>query len=301
MSTSVFLTGSTGLIGASVLQVIAKNPKYVVTVLVRSEQKAVKIAELLPGVKTVVGSLDDAALLTETAANSDVVLQIAAFHVPGTTALLAGAKKRFEATGKAPIFINTSGTGIWADLGANGAAPSRKVTKDTDSDLVQTFIELPHTPPTMVGLEAAAAGYVKVFTVYPSTVWGEPSGPLFDSGVAHVGSIQVPMLIKESIGRGQGGVVGEGLNVWNHVHIDDTTDFYIYTEILHAKGKSASSVPTQFKQEEFAANSFLFFFGTNSTTEAPRSRSIGWAPKYTTDDFYPAVPKEVDAVLAGKR
>lgn len=75
----------------------------------------------------------------------------------------------------------------------------------------------------------------------------------------------------------------------------------VYTEALHARGKSSSSEPSKFKQEEFNANSFIFFFGTNSTTESPRSRSIGWAPKYTTDDFYDDVPKEVDAVLSGRR
>ncbi|VDC07324.1 unnamed protein product [Peniophora sp. CBMAI 1063] len=322
------------LIGASVLQAIAKDPNYIVTALVRSEEKATKITELLPGVKTIVGSLDDAELLTETACKSDVVLQMAAFHLAGIGAPLEGAKKRVEATGKAPIFINTSGTGIWAHIAANGAPPLGKVTRYTDTDLVETFIDLPHTPPTKAVIEAAAAGYAKAFTSYPSTVWGEPAGPLSDSGVAHIGSIQVPAVVKASIGRGQGGVVGEGLNVWNHVHIADTTKFYVLlpakavdgsapsraaegryilenglyqylkpaqidTEALRARGKSASSKLSKFKQE-FDASSFLFFFGANSTTASPRSRSISWAPKYTTEDFYDSVPKEVD-VLSGKR
>ncbi|KZV76064.1 NAD(P)-binding protein [Peniophora sp. CONT] len=335
MPISIIFTGATGLIGASVLQIISKDPKYDITVLTRSEEKAQKIVEL-SGVKTIVGSLEDTELLTSTAANSDVVFHIAdAFHIPATNAFLAGAKKRFEATGKAPIYIHTSGTGIWADIAANGAAPSGKVTKDTDSDLVATYNALPHTAPAKIVQEAAVAGYVKTFTIYPSTIWGEPKGPFFESGLAHVGSIQLPMAIKASLGRGQGGVVGEGLNVWNHVHIVDVAVFFatllakavdgsapsgaveghyiiengtyqyfklaqIYTEALYAKGKSSSPEPTKFAQEELEAIPFLFALGSNSTTAGPRARSLGWAPKYTTEDFYAWVPKEVDAAISGK-
>ncbi|KZV75323.1 NAD(P)-binding protein [Peniophora sp. CONT] len=334
MSTSVFLTGPTGLIGASVLQIISKDSKYDITALVRSEEKAKKVAEL-SGVKTVVGSLEDTELLTQKASEFDVVLQIAdIFNLPATTALLAGAKKRFEATGKAPIHIHTSGTGIWADLGSNGGAPSGKVTKDTDSDLVETYNGLPHNPPSSAVAAAGKEGYVKTFIVYPPTIWGEPTGPFFESGLAHVGSIQTPLAVKTSLGRGQGGVVGEGLNVWNHVHISDTASFYAtllsksvdgsapsgpeghyiveageyqykkfaetYTKALHAAGKSASPEPTKFEQKEFEAIGFLFILGTNATTAGPRARSLGWTPKYTTEDFYAWLPKEVDAAIAGK-
>lgn len=74
----------------------------------------------------------------------------------------------------------------------------------------------------------------------------------------------------------------------------------VYTEALHAKGKSASTKPTTFTQEELDAVPFLFSLGSNSTTASPRARSLGWVPKYTTEDFYAAVPKEVDTVVSGK-
>ncbi|KZV61170.1 NAD(P)-binding protein [Peniophora sp. CONT] len=331
---SVFFTGATGLQGASVLQLICKNPKYDITALVRSEEKAKKVRELA-GVKTLVGSLEDAELMTSTAAKHDVVVQIAdIFNLPGTAALLAGAKRRFEVTGRAPIHIHTSGTGIWADLGAAGNAPSGKITKDNDHDLTAHFNGLPHNAPATAVVEAGKAGYVKTYTVYPPTVWGAPSGPFFESGLAHVGSIQLPLSIKTSIARGQGGIVGDGLNVWNHAHIADVADFFAlllskavdgfapsgpfdghyivengeyqykkfaqtYTKALHAKGKSASPEPTKFEDQEFQAIGFLFILGTNATCEGPRARSLGWKPKYTTDDFYAWIPREVDAAIAG--
>ena len=40
-------------------------------------------------------------------------------------------------------------------------------------------------------------------------------------------SIQVPLLIKAAIGRGQAGMVGKGHAYWPDVHIDDQADLYI--------------------------------------------------------------------------
>ena len=73
-----------------------------------------------------------------------------------------------------------------------------------------------------------------------------------------------------------------------------------YTKALHAAGKSASPEPTKFEQKEFEAIGFHFILGTNATTAGPRARSLGWTPKYSTDDFYAWVPKEVEAAIAGK-
>ena len=73
-----------------------------------------------------------------------------------------------------------------------------------------------------------------------------------------------------------------------------------YTKALHAAGKSASPEPTKFEDKEFQAIGFLFILGTNATCEGPRTRSLGWKPKYTTDDFYAWIPHEVDAAIAGK-
>ena len=44
---------------------------------------------------------------------------------------------------------------------------------------------------------------------------------LFDSGIAKKYSQQLPNLIKASLGRGQGGMVGKGLNLWPNVDIDE--------------------------------------------------------------------------------
>ena len=60
-------------------------------------------------------------------------------------------------------------------------------------------------------------GYAKTYIILPSTIYGTPSNALTKAGLQNTHSIQLPFLIKASIGRGQGGVVGKGAAKWNHV------------------------------------------------------------------------------------
>jgi hypothetical protein len=64
-------------------------------------------------------------------------------------------------------------------------------------------------------------GYVKTYIVLPSTIYGVASGKLVDLGIQHSHSQQLPGLIKIGLSRGQAGMVGEGKNIWPHVHIDE--------------------------------------------------------------------------------
>ena len=42
---------------------------------------------------------------------------------------------------------------------------------------------------------------------------------------------------------------------------------------------------------------FGYYFGTNSRARANHSRSLGWKPKYTTDDFIKSIKPEVASLL----
>ena len=64
-------------------------------------------------------------------------------------------------------------------------------------------------------------GYVKIYLVLPSTIYGIAAGTLVEKGIQNPHSIQVPALIRASLGRGQAGMVGQGLNFWPDVDIDD--------------------------------------------------------------------------------
>ena len=70
-----------GYIGGSVLQAIVAHPKadtFDIIALVRNEAKAKAIEKVL-GIKTIIGSLEDDALLTEYSAKADVVYQNVSF------------------------------------------------------------------------------------------------------------------------------------------------------------------------------------------------------------------------------
>ena len=66
-------------------------------------------------------------------------------------------------------------------------------------------------------------GYVKTYIILPSTIYGLASNKLVDRGIQNPHSIQIPALIDASLSRGQGGMVGQGKNIWPNVHIDDGT------------------------------------------------------------------------------
>jgi hypothetical protein len=65
--------------------------------------------------------------------------------------------------------------------------------------------------------------YVRVYIVIPSTIYGIATGKLVELGVQNAHSIQVPALVDASLARGQGGMVGEGKNLWPNVHVEDGT------------------------------------------------------------------------------
>ncbi|KZV72604.1 NAD(P)-binding protein [Peniophora sp. CONT] len=331
--TTVFLTGATGYLGGATLQLLMQNPDLVISALVRDKDKAAKLETL--GVKVILGSLDDAALMKAEAAKADAIVQGASHeHIGGVSALLKGARARFEQTGKQPIFIQTSGTAAFAKVDAMGEYTSERVLSDTDPDLFDFKNTLSHHVVNDALIAADAEGYVRTYIVYPSIICGTLKGPLVDAGISHAYSFAITWSIKLSIERGQGAMLGKGLNRWPTAHIDDTAKLYQllferglaneaphgaqgiyvaengefsfgdaakrYTAVLHAHGKSAKAEPESFTADEIEIQPFLSFLGTDVRMTADRARKLGWNPLYGTSDFYESVQEDVEAVLAGK-
>ena len=75
----------------------------------------------------------------------------------------------------------------------------------------------------------------------PSTIYGIATGKLVDLGIQNIHSELIPGLIKVSLARGQGGMVGEGKNIWSHVHIDESKCLF---NVLHKRSyQRARSFP----------------------------------------------------------
>lgn len=152
-------------------------------------------------------------------------------------------------------------------------------------------------------------------------------------GVQNPSSVQIPMLIRAGLLKGQGGVVGKGENIWPNVHIDDVSDLYIVVyenalsgkaahgreglhfaengehkmydvskavaQALYELGKGRSPEPEPFTDEDY--NRFgrenLEYLGTNSRCRGRRGRLLGWKPKYTAEDMFKSIKPEVEYVI----
>ncbi|KAJ3566140.1 hypothetical protein NP233_g7179 [Leucocoprinus birnbaumii] len=321
----VFITGATGYIGASVLERLQNHPdakNFEITALIRSQQKAEGFKKF--GINAVVGSFNDAKLLEDLTADADIVFDtVDADALEAARIMLRGFKRKFEATGKAPIFIHTSGTGVLTDDAA-GLRATEVVWDDANPDQIEQLPPTaPHRDVDLEIIEADRQGYVRAYLITPATIYGLASGKFVDAGLSNKHSIQVPALITASLERGQAGMVGKGVNIWPNVHIDDVADLYIDVynaikanpegtghgregfyfglngehtllevseelgRVLVALGKSSSPEPTTFTKEEidkyFNGSNYL---GSNSRGLANRSKAIGWKPKKTTKRLF---------------
>ncbi|KAF7325704.1 hypothetical protein MKEN_00420600 [Mycena kentingensis (nom. inval.)] len=334
--TKVLLTGATGFIGGSVLNRFLARPdasSFEFTVLVRDPKKADKFRTL--GINAIVGSHSDAPVMEKAASEANVVIATADCDDLGAaTATLAGLKKRFEATGVKPVFINTSGTGVIAE-DDKGLVASDLVYDDSDAAQIATLPDTAmHRNVDLAITNADAEGYIKSYIILPSTIYGLASGPLVNAGIQNPHSIQVPMLIKASLDRGSAGMVGQGKNLWPNVEIHELADLYsllwdgiaanpnlghgregyffgesgehsLYQvgkaigEAMVALGKAQSAEPTTFTQPEldkyFGGSAYL---GSNSRCRATHSRSLGWKPAKTTSDLLASIKAEVEAIAS---
>ncbi|KAF8837821.1 NAD(P)-binding protein [Paxillus ammoniavirescens] len=334
--TQVFITGATGYFGGAVLTRLLEHPTFQtseITALVRKVDKIPAFGSI--GVNTVLGSYSDLELLEERASQSDVVFTCAdADNVPACEAILKGLKKRHQTTGTVPVLIHTSGTGVLTD-NAGGMHEYDTIWDDMNPDQLETLPDTQiHRNVDLMVLAADKEGYARTYIVLPSMTYGFATGKLVDMDIQNTRSIQIPMLVGASIARRRGGMVGEGLNRWPNVHIDDLADLYIVlydairegraghgreglyfgengehrmrdvaasiAEALHDLGVSDSREPTSFDEQDYGRPGARFFPGMNSRCKANRARTLGWKPKFTTEDMLKSIKGEVEWQLKHK-
>ncbi|KAF8645384.1 hypothetical protein AX16_007886 [Volvariella volvacea WC 439] len=335
---NIFLTGATGYIGGAVLVRLLEHPSsstFNITALVRNADKAAKLKDL--GVNAVFGSLSDLGLLEELASQADFIFSTAdSDNLPAVQAMLRGSKQRHQETGVLPAFIHTSGTGTFADS-AKGAYASEVIYEDDNVEKIEAM------PPTQIHrnvdleiAEADKAGYVRTYIVLPATIWGLAKGKLVDLGIQNPHSLQIPILIRAALLRGQAGVVGEGKNVWTAANIEEVGDLYIvlfnailsdpvgtphgregyyfgengeYTsfevskaigQALFYTGKSKIAEYNSFTEEELPKyfGPYYFLHAANTRCRAKRARALGWKPQLTTADMLASITEEIVAITS---
>ncbi|EJD06863.1 NAD-binding protein [Fomitiporia mediterranea MF3/22] len=338
---TIFLTGATGYIGGSVLWRLlnhkdAKN--FNINLLVRDPSKAKLLQEKF-GVEAIVGSHSDADKIEALAEQADCIIATAdADNLGAAKAIFRGMKKYYKKNGKAPIYIHTSGTGVLSDNAA-GMYASEKIYDDSKVEDIESLDPKTqiHREIDMEAVSADQAGYARTYIILPSNVYGIAKNGLTEAGVQNPHSILIPVLVRASIDRGQGGMVGLGKNKWPNVHIDDVADLYIVlfdkiradvNSVPHGRegfyfgasgehdlyevgkavaqalvelGRGKSPEPTTFTKEEldkYFGGSAVTVMGSNSRCVANRSLALGWKPKHTTKDFLASVKPEIEALIA---
>ncbi|KAJ5949548.1 hypothetical protein N7454_001132 [Penicillium verhagenii] len=228
MTTKVFLTGATGYIGGDVFFAVNEaHPDWEVSVLVRSKEKADKLLAEYPKTRIVLADLDSVGIIEEETKNADIVFNCADDdHVVAATAIKRGATHHSP---ERPLWlIHTSGTGnlMVEDMRAStwGCERSKQFN---DWEGVDELMNLPddavHRKVDKIIIEAGkgAPDRVKTAIICPPSIYGPGRG----SG--NQKSVQTYWYAEAVIKRKRGFLVGEGKNIWHHVHIQDLSDLYL--------------------------------------------------------------------------
>lgn len=285
---TLFLTGATGYIGGSVALRLAEAG-HRVRGLVRSAEAAAFLDAR--GMEPVLGSLDDTALLTREARCSDGVVHTAsADHAPSVHALIAGL------AGSSKPFVHTSGASVVGD-DARGQVPSGPVF-DEDTPFAVDPRKQARRDIDLCVLAAATHG-VRSAVICPSLVYGVGHG-------LKRNSVQIPFLVANARAQGEVQIVGQGLNVWSNVHLDDLVALYLlvldqappgafyFAENGEASfGDLGAAIATRLglpgvvsldpvvAAERWGVPRACFSLGSNSRVRAVRARrELGWAPRH---------------------
>ncbi|KAM0321352.1 hypothetical protein ACHAPQ_009462 [Fusarium lateritium] len=243
----ILLTGAAGYIGGSVLNTIltSSHPSLQniqITALVRREEQAKTLAGLHI-TPVLFSSLDDINLLEQLASEHDVVIHAAnGYHIPSAKALIKGLAQRKEKTGEAVHYIHSSGTSNFGDRPVSGAYVENPPRVVSDKDDIYEYekyregIETYHQRAADVAVfELGTETGVSTYIICSPLIYGRGTG-LFNKS-----SIQIPILIKSALARGEAIYAGNGLGVWDHTHIEDIAA--LYTLIL-AKALAKENIPS---------------------------------------------------------
>ena len=207
MAMDIFVTGASGYIGGSVATALAAAG-HRVRGLLRSPERTDALAEM--GIEPVLGTLEDAPLLTAEARRAEAVVNAAnADHRAAVETLLAAL------AGSGKVFIHTSGSSIVGTRSRGEASEDvfDENTPITPSPARAARVALNHD------VVAAAARGVSTAIVCPSLIYGPGRGV-----APH--SMQIPWLIALARKHGTARHIGSGANIWSNVHIDDLVDLY---------------------------------------------------------------------------
>lgn len=326
ISNSIFLIGA-GFIGGEVLELLL-DANYGVTALVRRKDHAQELQSW--GAKCVMGSLSDSELIKEQTIKHGIVIHTAtADDMDSVQSVIAGLKER-KSKGLSSIYLHTSGCSELCDYVA-GSKKSDTIYRDDEPAQIDSLSDdAPHREVDLAIIRARQelGDSAKVAIILPPVIYGV-------SNKAQRLSIQLPTLTRFAIKHGFAPHVGQGLSIWNYVHVRDLARGYVLIlqwlegdkstgiyqnpyffvesgeehswkeaaeaigHALHKVGKLADpapkAVPENLYQDIFGEYT-PHVVGANARNRANRLRSLGWLPK-EKDSFASLSEDEVPLIL----
>jgi nucleoside-diphosphate-sugar epimerase len=299
----IFLTGAAGYLGGAVASRLAADG-HDVRGLVRNPDHEPLLERA--GITPVRGDLDNTDLLTAEATFADGVVNAADSDHRGAVDTFLRALRR---TGK--TLVHTSGSSIIGD-DAQGDYAAQRVFDDADEIIADAHPvrRARHAIDTAV---VGAAGHgVRTVVLCNSMIYGTGREPRPDT-------VLLPPLVAQARASGTVRVVGQGLNRWSNVHIDDVVA--LYTRVLTdpaasgfyfvesgeaSFGEIGTAIadrlglgpvqPWDLGQASVAwGEGFArFALGSNSRVRATRARQIGWIPAHTSIEAWIRDEMKVD-------
>jgi nucleoside-diphosphate-sugar epimerase len=284
MPPKIFLTGSTGYIGGSVLHTITtSHPSYFITVLLRRTPE--KFSTYYPGVKVIAGDYNSTSLLTQHAAQADIVIHCGdSDHVSSLTALLAGLSQR-DTPG---YLLHLSGSGIVSDWRTPSSLghPNPKIWSDTTD--VSEIASLPKeelhraTEEILHAHIANPESKVNIAIMCPPDIYGRGKGP------GKTSSALIPMYVNEILKSKakRAFYVKEGTNTRSWVHVDDLMRLYL-------RVVEAAAEPDKYPAAEYFNGNGYYFASTQEHSQRDVAVAVG-AVLYKHGVIEDAEPLEVD-------
>lgn len=282
---NLFVIGATGFVGGSLARSFAAAG-HTVSGVARTDQAAAQLCR--DGIRAVVGDLDrNRSRIVAEAMTADTVIYAAQTTPDVEPAVVSDLLDALTDTGS--TFIFTSGSGVLMQRTGGDWSPD-SYTEDDD------FVVEPLAAARMEAerrVRAAAQRGIRSMVIRPGMIWGPG-----DHG-------HIAMIYRSVARTGNACYVGEGLNVYSNVHIDDVASLYAAAmsrghagNVYHAV---AGETPTRWIAESVAADLGVsarsvspaqsteiwgefdgLIAGASSRIRAPRGRSdLHWMPRHT--------------------